>query len=104
LTVADDHALARALGRLDTLDFIGLTERFEDACLLFDERFHTHLCRFTRRDNVLRPEGTELSEHIPRIEPFVQRDQALYAAAVERFDADCRALKARGRSPAQRAT
>lgn len=84
---ADDRMLARAIERLDTMDFIGLTERFEDSCRIFDERFGTKISRFVRRDNVLRQEGNELSELIPRIEPYVQRDRMLYETAVARFEA-----------------
>jgi hypothetical protein len=83
---ADDRMLARAIERLDTMDFIGLTERFEDSCRIFDERFGTKISRFVRRDNVLRHEGSELSELTPRIEPYVQRDRILYETAVNRFN------------------
>jgi hypothetical protein len=78
--------LARAIERLDMMDFIGLTERFEASCRIFDERFGTKISRFVRRDNVLRHEGSELSELIPRIEPYVQRDRILYETAVNRFN------------------
>lgn len=82
---ADDLMLARAIERLDSLDFVGLTERFEESCHRFDERFRTRISRFIRRDNVLRPEGCEHSDLIPLVEPLVQRDRVLYAAAAERF-------------------
>jgi hypothetical protein len=82
----DDELLKRAIRRIETLDFIGLTESFTDSCRVFDKIFSTRISRFTRRENVLRPQGTELAEHIPRIEQLVQRDRILYDAAVARFN------------------
>lgn len=84
--VIDDAVLARALERVDTLDFVGLTERFQESCALFDERFGTGMSRLIRRDAVNRPEGSELSEHIPRLMPLLERDCALYARAGLRLD------------------
>lgn len=89
----DDHMdrmLARAIERLDTMDFVGLTERFEESCRRFDDRFGTRIARFVRRDNVLRPEGRELSELIPVVEPLLHHDRVLYDAAVARFMSTCR--------------
>lgn len=85
--LADDHTLARAIARLDTMDFVGLTECFEESCRRFDDRFDTRIARFIRRDNVLRPEGNELAGLIPRVEPLVRCDQVLYEAAVARWTA-----------------
>lgn len=82
---ADDHTLTRAMQRLDSLDFVGLTERFEESCRRFDDRFDTRISRFIRRENVLRPEGHELSEIAPLIEPLVVRDRILYDTAAARF-------------------
>lgn len=79
--------LDRAIHRLETLDFLGLTERFADSCPLFDKRFGTEIARFIRRENVLHPKGSELAELISRIEPLVQRDRILYETAVARFNA-----------------
>lgn len=86
---ADDTMLDRAVHRLETMDFIGLTERFEESCRVFDRRFGTRIAGLIRRENVLRPTGDELAELIARIEPFVQRDRVLYDAAVERFTSAC---------------
>jgi hypothetical protein len=82
----DDELLKRAIRRIETLDFIGLTESFTDSCRVFDKIFSTRISRFTRHENVLRPQGTELAEHIPRIEQLVQRDRILYDAAVSRYN------------------
>jgi hypothetical protein len=82
----DDAALARAMERVDTLDFVGLTERFHESCALFDERFRTGMSRLIRRDAVNRPEGSELSEHIPRLMPLLGRDRALHERAALRLD------------------
>jgi hypothetical protein len=83
----DDEVLDRAIRRLETLDFVGLTERFAESCAVFDARFRTGVSQFIRREVVHRPEGRELSEYIPRIEPFLGRDLVLYETAVARFDA-----------------
>jgi hypothetical protein len=82
---ADDHMLARALSRLETLDFVGITERFEESCQKFDSQFQTRISRLVRRENVFRPEGCEFAQHIPKIKPHIERDQILYDAAVKRF-------------------
>lgn len=84
---ADGAMLDRAIGRLETLDFVGLTERFAESCAAFDARFGTRVSRSIRRENVLRTEGHELAEHIPRIIPFIERDRMLYEQAVARFGA-----------------
>ena len=87
VAMVGDRMLDRAIRRLETMDFVGLTERFEDSCRIFDQRFGTRIARLTRRENVLRPEGNELAELISRIEPFVQRDRLLYETAVVHFNA-----------------
>lgn len=92
--VVDDAALARAVARLETLDFVGLTERFAESCAVFDERFRTRISRSIRREAVYRPQGGEFVEHAPRIEPLLHRDRVLYDRAVARFEA--------GRPPRER--
>ena len=82
----DDDVLARALGRLESLDFVGITEQFPESCRRFDSLFETRISKSIQRINVLRPEGNELAEHISRIESLVQRDQVLYDAALARFN------------------
>jgi hypothetical protein len=85
--IVDDATLARALQRLETLDFVGLTERFDESCRIFDGRFGTNVSRFIQRVNVRRPMGDELAEYIPHIEPIVQRDRVLYESLIARFAA-----------------
>lgn len=82
----DDETLTRALGRLESLDFVGITEQFAESCRRFDGLFETLISTSIQRSNVLRPEGNELEEHIPRIESLVQRDQVLYDAALARLN------------------
>jgi len=81
----DDDALARAVGRLESLDFVGITEQFAESCRRFDSLFDSRISKSIQRINVLRPEGNELEEHISQIESLVQRDRVLYDAAVARF-------------------
>ena len=85
--VVDDAVLKRALARLETLDFVGLTERFAESCAVFDARFHTGISQAIRREVVHRPEGGELSEYSPQIEPLLERDRVLYEKAVACFKA-----------------
>jgi hypothetical protein len=85
---ADETMLARAIHRLEKMDFVGLTERFADSCRIFDQRFGTRIAGRTRRENVLRPEGNELTELIPRLEPHLRHDRVLYETAVAKFNAD----------------
>lgn len=85
--VVDDTVLARALARLETLDFVGLTEQFAKSCAVFDARFRTGISQLIRREVVQRPEGVELSEYISRVEPFLERDRVLYEKAFELFKA-----------------
>lgn len=84
--VADDEMLALALSRIETLDFVGITERFQESCQKFDSQFQTRISRLVRRENVLRPEGCEFAQHIPKIKPHIELDQILYDAAVKRFN------------------
>lgn len=82
---AYDEMLSLALSRLETLDFVGITERFKESCQKFDSQFQTRISRLVRRENVLRPEGCEFAQHIPKIKPHIELDQILYDAAVQRF-------------------
>jgi len=83
----DDDVLARAVARLETLDFVGLTERFAESCAVFDARFGTGISQFIRREVVHRPEGSELTEYISQVEPLLERDRTLYDKAVDQFNA-----------------
>ena len=84
--IVDEKVLNRAISRLEALNFVGLTERFDESCQIFDQRFRTRISRFVRRENVRRPNGNELAEHIPYIKQFLERDRILYDAAVARFN------------------
>jgi hypothetical protein len=79
-----DHALAK----INEFTFVGLTERFQDSCAVFDATFGTTVCQGIRKENVLRPTGLEYEDLIPRILPLVDMDQVLYARASARFHAD----------------
>jgi hypothetical protein len=92
----DDATLSRAIARIGRLDFVGITERSPESFELFDRRFGTHIAQHQVRENVLRPEGRELSELLPRIEELVRRDRVLYEAAVARLEIDLAAAPARG--------
>jgi len=82
---ADRPMLERATRRLETLDFVGLTERFEESCSAFDARFGTNVSKSVRRDLVRRPDGTELAEFIPCIAPYLEHDRVLYERARAAF-------------------
>ena len=83
----DDAVLTRAVARLETIDFVGLTERFPESCVVFDELFRTGVSKHIRREGMHRPEGNELAEYVPQIEPIVRRDRVLYETALARFNA-----------------
>ena len=91
----DDATVARAIARIGRLDFVGITERSPESFEVFDRRFGTHIAQHQVRENVLRPEGRELSELGPRIEELVRRDRVLYEAAVARLETDLAATPAR---------
>lgn len=75
---------------VDTFDFVGITKRFRESCLLFDSAFGTMLGAAVRRENVMRPNGMEWHELLPRIHPLVDLDRVLYVHATQRFEVDIR--------------
>lgn len=78
----DDAKLGIAMDRLESLAFVGITERFQESCLLFDRGFGTGLATMTRHDNVGRDGSEELAELVPRLLPLIARDRLLYDRAV----------------------
>lgn len=83
-----DASLDLALRTVAALDSVGITERFDEACRLFDTVFGTNVSSCRRQSNVLRPGGRGLEKFIPRIEPLVTRDRVLYESACARFERD----------------
>jgi len=83
-TGARDRIVAEVLGAKDHHRFL---HRSRLVMQRIDQRFGTGISRFIRRENVLRPEGNELAELIPLLEPFVRRDRLLYETAVICFSA-----------------
>jgi hypothetical protein len=77
--------LTKALTNIDAFDFVGLTEHFAESCELFDAVFGTKIRSVILKENVLRPQGTEFNELVPRILPLVQLDRRLYEHATARF-------------------
>lgn len=88
--VVNDNTLARALHRIESVDFVGLTEYFHESCAIFDHRFGTRISKHMRRDGVNRPKGNEFGEFIDEIKPVLQRDLVLYKAAKSRFDSEAK--------------
>jgi hypothetical protein len=84
----DDGTLDRALNRVESLEFVGITERFAESCRVFDAHFGTTIARNYKRENVRRPDGREHDELISLVRPFVRRDFVLYERAKERFEQD----------------
>ena len=89
----DTRILERALDVIDAFGFVGLTERFRESCMLFDSTFGTMIGAAVRKENVLRPNGTEFSELLPRILPLVNLDRVLYERAVARFTIDTQRIQ-----------
>lgn len=85
---ADDATLDRAIERLSRLDFLGLTERFEESCHLFDRIFGTEVAGLARRENVSSDRWDEMDSLIPHISPLIERDNILYEHAMRIFMAD----------------
>lgn len=90
--VIDDTILALAIGRIRQMDFVGITERYPQSCGVFDRRFGTRIATNQIKDNVLRPEGSELAELTPEIETLVCRDRVLYETALARLEHDRTAM------------
>ena len=89
----DTRILDRALDVVDAFDFVGLTERFRESCMLFDSTFGTMIGAAVKKENVLRPNGTEFSGLLPRILPLIDLDRVLYERARERFKIDIQRLQ-----------
>jgi hypothetical protein len=89
---ASESMLAKATARIDAVAFLGVTEYFAESCRIFDSKFNACVSKYARKTNVLRPSGKELSEHCETILPLIQLDQALYRAALVRFNADLQKL------------
>jgi hypothetical protein len=85
--IADDDMLARAIKRLETINFIGITEHFSESCRKFDKQFNTQISKSVRYINIFRPAGNELAEYIQRVEPFLKHDYVLYETALAKFKA-----------------
>jgi hypothetical protein len=90
----DDAMLAVALERLDSLAFVGITERFPESCRLFDRCFGTDVASLVRHENVAGESADELLEFVPRLLPLIERVRILYDRAVglleSRLQAACR--------------
>lgn len=81
----DDAVLKRALERVEGFDFVGITEKFEDSCKLFDKLYNTRTARFLKKTNISRPEGNELMEFADFIRPLINKDEIVYRSACERL-------------------
>ena len=75
------------------MDFVGVTERSHELFEVFDQRFGTRIATHQIKDNVLRPEGSELAELTPEIETLVRRDRVLYETALARLEQDRTAMR-----------
>lgn len=100
-SASDTRILARALDVVDAFDFVGLTERFRESCMLFDCTFGTMIGAAVQKENVLRPNGTEFSGLLPRVLPLVNLDRVLYERTQERFKVDIQRLQT-GTTPRHR--
>jgi hypothetical protein len=61
--------------------------------MLFDSTFGTIIGAAVQKENVLRRNGTEFSELLPRILPLIDLDRVLYDRARERFKIDIQRLQ-----------
>jgi hypothetical protein len=86
LNPANDSTLERAMSLLKKLDFVGITEKFDESCYVFDRVFETNISKKRFRKNVLRPMGNEYSEIIPWLKPLLKLDLDLYKTTLESFN------------------
>jgi hypothetical protein len=76
-----------ALDRLNSFDFVGVTEKFEASCKKFDKIYKTNTLSRIQKTNVSRVDQNELMEYKKIIDPFIQNDIIIYQAALERLKA-----------------
>lgn len=83
----DAAMCGRAVENLRQCAFVGITERFEDSCRLFDQRFGTRLSRRIRRDNIGRKKpNVHRDELVKALLPHLEWDLRLYREAVALFN------------------
>jgi hypothetical protein len=75
---SDSELLGSILSQVEDISFIGITELFDDSCLLFDKTFGTKISLLQTKVNVLRPFKTELMEFTDQVQQWIEKDQILY--------------------------
>lgn len=75
---ADDATLTRAVARLESFDFVGLTEEFGSSVARFDEVFGTCVSQTIGWVNHSRPSDVPRAEITSVVSPLVRRDQELF--------------------------
>ena len=70
--------LKNTLPQIEDINFLGITELFNDSCLMFDKTFGTKISLLQMKENVLRPCKSDLMEYAERVKPWIEKDQILY--------------------------
>ncbi|MBN2524943.1 MAG: hypothetical protein JXR76_01030 [Deltaproteobacteria bacterium] len=80
-----ESALTEAAKNMQRLDFLGITDQFQQSCAIFDHQFGTQLSQRISRQNVgnYRAECSQKDRDF--IASFLNLDIALYALAKEQF-------------------
>ncbi len=87
--------LDRALQNLDRMDWVGITERFDESILLLCDYFAWPVPNATQRLNVRQHRTKETDEPTQSIKDALEYDQVIYARGVELLDTRLDELRAR---------
>ena len=83
----NQSTLMNALDRINSFDFVGVTEKFEESCKNFDKIYKTNTLSRIKKTNVSRTDQNELMEYKQIIDPLIKKDIIIYQAALERLKA-----------------
>jgi hypothetical protein len=82
--------LQSAISNLHECKFVGLLDRFEESCKLFDKIFKTNTFSKIRHDNIADFNSEKTERLTTKIKPLVNLDLEFYNEAVKIFNTDLR--------------
>lgn len=88
----DEKILTNALARINQFEFVGITEKYEESCRVFDKTYKTNIASRIKRENVSRSEESELLFLKNIIQPLIDKDQILYEHALKSFNNSLKVL------------
>lgn len=95
LKLKDQRLVAQAISNLDRMDWVGITERFDESILLLCDYFAWPVPNATQRLNVRQHRTKETDEPTQSIKDALEYDQVIYARGVELLDTRLDELRAR---------